>query len=254
MEIVKLLQAENLKLRRTPIVGIAVLAPAMAALLVGLVYAFSSQDKLAEVTWTSYTSGILQLWLLMLLPLYVSTLSALYINIEHEAHMWKLLFTQPVRRSSLLLAKLCIMLGLVMMSFVVLFVSLVTVAGLLHALHGNMPVLQHAAFGDTAGLLVQAYVASIGMVVLQILFAVQSRSIAAPIIIGVAGFMLASFARGYSLLEHIVPWSYPSGVYFASIKDVSSHASMPFLMGASLTIALVSALYIMFALVRRDIK
>ena len=254
MEIVKLLQAEKLKLSRTPIVGIAVLAPGMAALLVGSVYAFSSQDKLAEVTWATFTSGILQLWSLIILPLYASTLSALYINIEHEAHMWKLLFTQPVRRSSLLLAKLCVMLCLVMVSFVVLCGSLIAVAGLLHALHGIMPIFQHAAFGDTARLLAQAYVASIGMVVLQIMFAVQSRSIAGPIIIGVAGFMLASFARGHSLLEHITPWSYPSGVYFASIKDISSHASIPFLMGASLTIALVSALYIMFMLVRRDIK
>jgi hypothetical protein len=254
MEIVKLLQAEKLKLQRTPIIGIAVLAPAMAVLLVGAVYAFSSQDKLAEVTWASYTSGILQLWLLMILPLYASTLGALYINIEHEAHMWKLLFTQPMRRSSLLLAKLCMMLGLVMLSFIVLLVSLVAVANLLHMLHGNMPVLQHAAYGETARLLARAYVASVGMVVLQIMFAVQSRSIAAPIIIGVAGFMLASFARGHSLLEHITPWSYPSEVYFASIRDVSSHASIPFLMGASLTIALVSALYIMFVLVRRDIK
>lgn len=254
MEIVKLLQVEKLKLRRTPIVGIAVLAPAMATLLVGSVYAFSSQDKLTEITWTSYTAGILQLWLLIILPLYAGTLSALYVNIEHEAHMWKLLFTWPVRRSFLLLAKLCVILGLVIVSFVVLFVSLVAVAGLLHVLHGNMPVLQHAAYGDTAKLLIQAYVGSVGMVVLQIMFAVQSRSIATPVIMGVAGFMLASFARGHSLLEHITPWSYSSGVYFASIKDISSHVSIPFLMSASLVIALASALYTMFVLVQRDIK
>ena len=120
------LSAERLKMRRTLALALTFLIPLALILLQfaisvqrgGSVY-ISDGDA-----WIWLSQNIIVFWSLLMLPLFVTLETALLGNMEYRNETWKKLYTLPVPRWMVILAKQVIALGLIALSF--LFLVLLT--------------------------------------------------------------------------------------------------------------------------------
>jgi hypothetical protein len=125
------LSAETLKLRRTLALAMVLIAP----LFVVVVYALllqqtaasrsldSGLDGVPGVPWSDLLGGTTELWLLLMLPLYVSLQTELLAHIEHTQQTWKHTFALPISRWAVYGAKFLVALALLAVSSVVLGVG-----------------------------------------------------------------------------------------------------------------------------------
>ena len=110
------LWAEILKLKRTLTLWMVVIAPLVVVGLISLLIYFQAGPKKhyeSDEAWRTFISGIVGLWSLLMLPLFVTLESALLAGLEHNEKQWKYLFTLPVPRWTIYLAKLLVCLMMV---------------------------------------------------------------------------------------------------------------------------------------------
>ncbi len=116
------LSAELLKSRRTLMLLLAFLAPLAMAFL-ELAVGFNQGIKMYKIggdSWKTLIDHTMILWVLILLPLFVTLQMGLMGAMEHNSRTWKQLYSRPLPRWSIYLAKQIIGMGLIGISFIVL--------------------------------------------------------------------------------------------------------------------------------------
>ena len=97
------LHAESLKLRGTLALWMCLIAPATVVALYVLQVSFSEFGMRTggdpAKAWFAFSQSILVLWLLLMLPLFITLQSALLAGLEHGERQWKHLLALPVPRS-----------------------------------------------------------------------------------------------------------------------------------------------------------
>ncbi len=125
--ILRALSAEFLKAKRTLTVALAFLAPLALAFLelaVALQYG-KRMYRPGSDSWMTLISHTTLMWVLLMLPLFVTLEMGLLGALEHNNKTWKQLYALPLPRWSIYAAKQLIGLGIIGLSMVVL--SLMTV-------------------------------------------------------------------------------------------------------------------------------
>lgn len=116
------LSAELLKSRRTLMLMLAFLAPLAMAFL-ELAVGFNQGIKMYKIggdSWKTLIDHTMIMWVLILLPLFVTLQMGLMGAMEHNSRMWKQLYSRPLPRWSIYLAKQIIGMGLIGTSSIIL--------------------------------------------------------------------------------------------------------------------------------------
>jgi hypothetical protein len=129
------IQVERLKLRRTLALWLTLLTPG-ALVFIEIAGAFQRNLKpyLDGISiWVLLYDQILRIWAILMLPLFITLETALLAGLENNNQTWKQLFTQPIPRWMMILAKQVLSIGLIALSMIFLLVLSVFGGLLLHA-------------------------------------------------------------------------------------------------------------------------
>ena len=192
----RLLKAERMKLKRSPVWLAFLIMPIIPAFLGSANYVYQKEVLTREwiSLWTQHTLFTDYFFLPIMLGVYC----AYIMRLEHANHNWNKLFTMPVNRGTVFLSKL-IMASVMLVISEIWICALFVISGHLVGL-ANPPWLSIALWGifGTLGGMV--------MVSIQILLSMYVRSFALPVGISFAGGLsgLVFLAKH---LGHIWPYS-----------------------------------------------
>ncbi len=113
---------EYLKLKRTLALRMTVL-PLIVVFLYFLVAMSGTPSFVRQNTdvWASLARNSVQLWTLLMLPMFITLETSLLAGLEHSDRNWKYLLTMPVPRWTVYVSKLIVALTLVCLAHLVLF-------------------------------------------------------------------------------------------------------------------------------------
>lgn len=204
--------AEILKLKRTLALWLAFITPLA---IVGLMFAATlSQRDVASPDvngWDGFTRLIFLLWGLLMLPLFITLETALLSELESTEKHWKHLFALPIPRSAIYIAKLLVGAGIIALSTIVLWCSMILAGYILRWLKPGFgfefsipwfETLQRALFTYLAAWFILAFHTWISLRWRSFTFSVGFGMIAT--VIGV--FFTISSER----LASFYPWMFPS--------------------------------------------
>lgn len=201
-----LLRAESLKLRRSLILGLALLFPLgllTVAILVGAIVVKPGDGA----SWRGWMSFTLVPWASFLLPMLVCLLSTLLLNLEHQNHQWKHLNALPVSRWKHLAAKQ-IILGVLLLLAHLLLTGFYFGGWALKlarpALHLEAPLLSVAC-----GLLCLLFLSSWAMASVHTWLASRFPHLGVNLGLGISGVALIAVAANRPWLARCVPWAMP---------------------------------------------
>lgn len=220
MSVLRALWAEQLKMKRTLAL---LLAPLIPLVIVSLQLAIVWQRQDAFVgqkgwdAWDYHMNQTLLMWLLLMFPLFITLETALLANLEHGNQQWKYLFSLPVPRAAIYLAKEVSGLAIVGLSLVAIFVEII-VSGI--AMRYVMPGAGFEAAIPWQPFLRQvalAYVVSWLLISIHTWVATRWSNFVFPIAVGVVAMIIAVVAI-QSDYGGWYPWTMPVMV-LGVIKD-----------------------------------
>jgi lantibiotic transport system permease protein len=125
MTFVRVLLAEQLKMKRTLALRLAPLIPLVIVVLQMCVL-LQRQDVMRGIrdaqAWADYAGQTVLLWLLLMYVLFITLETTLLGNLEHGSQQWKHLFALPVARTSIYMAKQVSAMVIIAISLAALYV------------------------------------------------------------------------------------------------------------------------------------
>lgn len=244
-----LLRAESLKLRRSLILGLALIFP-LGLLTIAILVGFMVITPRDHATWRGWMSFTLVPWTSLLLPMQVCLLSTLLMNLEHQNHQWKHLHALPVRRWKHFATKQAMLGLLLLLGHLLLLVGfylggwvLKLARPTLH-LESPRPLL-------AASLLGLIFLASWAMAAAHTWLAARFPNLAVNLGIGLAGVMLIGAVSQRPAMARAFPWSMPGKGLFDWMGG--AEAGSPWLViGLSLGIGTALLLLACWDAQRRD--
>ncbi|HKV10812.1 MAG TPA: ABC transporter permease [Thermoanaerobaculia bacterium] len=210
--LLRALQAELLKLRRTLALRLTVVAPLVIAGLCFLVFykSITGGHKIGGglPPWTALSQQVLLLWALLMMPLFIALETALLAGLEHQEKNWKLLYTQPVPRWTIYAAKQLTGMGLIAISVLVLFVLILLVGWSLNLLIPGTGFAEPAPWRQLLRYCGAIYLAAGILLSLHTWVALRWHSFVVAMAVGIAGTVAASLVM-YSEWRLYYPWTAP---------------------------------------------
>lgn len=213
MSLLRALQAELLKLKRTLAFRVIFVLPFFVALLQFFVIWRTKKFAAGFDLWQTHPTNSFQIWAIFMMPLLITLETALLNGIEHSDKQWKHLFALPVPRSSIYLSKFIVSSGLIFTSTMVLALLTVIVGVVavslkpeLAAITGPVPyftIAKQATLVWLAGWLITA---------IQTWISMRWASFAIALGAGIGGTFFALFAASASLGKYY-PWLLPMNVF-----------------------------------------
>lgn len=116
------LATEVVKLKRTLALGMAVLAPVVVVILYFLIGMSGGGPMLRQGVdpWPMLARNSVQLWSILMLPLFITLETTLLAGLEHTERNWKFLLALPIPKWTVYAAKLIITIALVWFAHAVL--------------------------------------------------------------------------------------------------------------------------------------
>jgi hypothetical protein len=142
----------------------------------------------------------------MLLPMYLVILCALSVLMENRASNWKSLFSLPIPKSIIYVAKLMVVLMVFAGShllYVVVFSAIPHVLGL-EFIGTSIPLLY------LVKLYLSTIIASLGILGIVFLFSYFVSSFVFPLALGIIGFVLAQLMMDNGISPELFPFAHPT--------------------------------------------
>ncbi|GAB2949816.1 hypothetical protein GCM10027048_13700 [Hymenobacter coalescens] len=205
------LAADVLKLKHTAALWLSVGSGVLPVVLAFCIYYFKGHELLRpeQDPWGVYLLKSWQTPAALLLPLFVVLLTSLVLGVENRANAWKHLYAQPIGRLSTFVSKLLIVLGLNALAQLLFLLLLIASGWVLGLLRPGLHFLDHAVPVGAAGrLLLHTYVATLGLLAVQYVAALWSRSFVTPVALGMGSIVTSLILLRW---EHIdwVPYAAP---------------------------------------------
>lgn len=207
------LQSELIKLKYSGLLWLSTLGTlitnVMMALLAILLPTISINGLSYEIdvtkSWQNWIEFHYQGITPMLLPMYLVILCALSILMENRSNTWKNLYTLPIRKSTIYLSKLLVVLILfagshLMFVLVLVFIPFITGMDLT-----SNPFPSYFIFQLYAGTIVS----SMGILGLVYLSSYYVKSFVFPLAVGIIGFVLAQLMMDYGYSAQWFPFAQP---------------------------------------------
>lgn len=203
MMLKNILAAERLKLKRSKIWVLYVLAPFISVILA---YTnFHNNYKLfvqpGDNEWIEAWTQVAVFMGSFVLPILVGIYAAFVCRGEHIGGGWKQLLALPVLRSRVFFAKSVMVAVMVAATMGILFILFMMV-GFLNGLKGDLP------FFAILGYVAQGSIACLPLIVLQLIVSIRFKTFGIPLAVSI-GFTLPSILAANTLLGQIYPWTLP---------------------------------------------
>ncbi|MCA0971075.1 ABC transporter permease [Halobacillus litoralis] len=224
-----LLQSEWLKIKKTRIWWLIIISPILAGI------ACSAVPIPGELGWLMLLSIGGSIHALLFLPLMVAVFAAFVCRYEHQHNGWKQLFSMPVKRGRVFLAKYLTVLGFVFANQVI-FTSVVIGVGLSRGIEGEFPVdmFLRSFFGG--------WLATLPLAALTLWVAVVWSSFAAAVTVNVILTMPNLLIVNSETIAPLYPWAQPFLMMLPPVED--SFAG--FIQLESLLVAILGGLVVFF--------
>lgn len=242
-QMIGLLRAETLKLKRSLIV-LLILAVPMMVFLLGVAIIAKGNSK---ADWPMLIRSGAGIWSFFLLPMSATALTALVAQLEHGSRGWSYILALPQPKGAVLGAK-----ALIIVAVMALIGLLVGAANIASGVFAGWIVPTQAVTGDISialmvGLMVKMWLASLLVVAIQFAVAVRYQSFAVPIVVGIGGTFVAIVATSAKIGLYF-PWLMATNV----LNSDPDRATQAVLMGSVGGIAVFTIA--IFWLSRRDWK
>ena len=221
MAIIRALNAERLKVKRTLALW---LAPLMPLVIIGLQLAiviqqqefYQKQERVAQA-WTDYGGQIVFLWTMLLLPLFITLESALLANLEHGNQQWKHLFSLLIPRGAVYAAKQISVMAIIGLSMAALYVYVVLSGLALRWLTPGLGFEAPVPWWEFFQYIALAYLASWLIVSIHTWVGLRWHSFAVASAVGITAMVIAVFMF-QSDWAPWYPWTY-SGIVAIRLED-----------------------------------
>lgn len=202
-----LLRAEGLKLRRSLILGLALIFP-LGLLTIAILVGFMVIAPGDHATWRGWMSYSLIPWSHFLLPMQVCLLSTLLMNLEHQNHQWKHLHALPVSRWKHHATKQAMLGLLLLLGHLLLFGGFWLGGWVLKLARPSLHLESPRPFlaATVLGLL---FLGSWAMAAAHTWLAARFPNLAVNLGIGLAGVMFIAVVAQRPTMARAFPWSMP---------------------------------------------
>lgn len=217
MTLLKVLNSEMLKLKRTVALPMVVLAPTLIALFIfimGVNAPFSTLNRNGVAgEWAALTRASLRFWVALMLPLFISLETALLAGLEHSESQWKSLLARPLPRWTFYAAKLSVGLSLTAASSGILFVGILLNGTILPHFQPELVFALPIPWVDIARQCAEALCLAFLLLVIQNWVALRWKPFSVAMGVGMVGLVIGFFTfvagqQGSKELQ-LFPWSLP---------------------------------------------
>lgn len=252
--LLRALDAETLKMKRTLALALIVIMP-LAICLLNLAILLNSYGFQTDETfdvWEFLLRNNVGFWGILMLPLFITLETALVAALDHNAQTWKHVYALPLPRWSIYMAKQLVNLALIAGSMVVVaFGTMLT--GVFLQVSGVLPggrILPVFPWGALAQSLLLLFLASWLIIAIHTWVSLRWHSFTVASTVGivatVVGFMVINSDK-YSV---IFPWSLPVRVAGALVMGTPE---APLSLALGLVGGVVFALFACWDVTRRDV-
>ncbi|ATH93768.1 MrsE [Bacillus glycinifermentans] len=225
-----ILAAERLKLKRSKMWVLYVLAPLISVILAYTNFHnnYNLFVQPGDNEWIEAWTQVAVFMGSFVLPILVGIYAAFVCRGEHIGG-WKQLLALPVLRSRVFFAKSVMVAVMVAATMGILFILFMMV-GFLNGLKGGLP------FFAILGYVVQGSIASLPLIVLQLIVSIRFKTFGIPLAVSI-GFTLPSILAANTPLGQIYPWALP--MLGMSPPDESPIASYPLFYGVLIVLLIL---------------
>lgn len=219
--------AEVFKLKRTPILWLAIIGGLFISVFIFLIYAFKVEQlaKPDSSPWIAFLGMSFTMVSMLLIP-YVVLVTSSIVQMEHNSYSWKYLYTLPLKRGNFYFSKLLVAILLIALTYFIYFVSILgagLVLGLMNPVYGfqNYP----PATGLLINELIHSFISIMGITALQYWLSIRWKNYTTPIGIGLLGFVVSFVIVGNTDLAFYFPYCFPTFIGFSlGSKEVADIA------------------------------
>ena len=236
----RFVSVEVLKLRRSLALLLVIAAPLCVAMLSGFITLGAEKPR----EWFMFAYGAAALWAFFMLPMAVTALTVLMGQMEHGPRTWNHLLALPLSRAAIFLAKALVLFALVALMMLILFAATYAAGATANTIKPG--TLQCSVDPSSmAAWLTKMFAGSLLMCVIQLWAALRFRSFVPPLVLGIAGTLVAVAATSAS-----------QGAYFPWLLPVQALPSQATTGTLSLTLGCAGGLVLLIVMVidlrRRD--
>lgn len=204
------LSAEALKLKNTFSLWLSILAPcALVSMYVIVFWSKGEHFVPADANaWHRFAQQNFGIYTLMLMPIFIALLTSLTNGIEHKANGWKHLYTTPLPKSTIYIAKATTVVGLALLSTVVFILAFLAGGWFLNLVRPEL------GFGSTAGLglvfitSLKLFLATFVIIAVQFWLSMRWSSFALSMGAGVVAIITVVVGMRWEHM-HYYPFAYP---------------------------------------------
>lgn len=253
MQFIQAISAETLKLRRTLSFWLIFLAPAVIAVLqVGIILNNGADSFFSDSPnefWQSVFFTMRSLWILMMLPLFITLESALLASVEHNDNHWKHLYALPQPRWTTYFAKWIVLAGVTLLASLMVM-AFVLLAGWCVAFFTSTPAAylsQPFPFLEMAKSLATAWLIAWWMMAIHTWVSLRFRSFTIAVGIGMAAAVSNLILLNSEKAMQFDPWLMQSTVISPDFGSTSLALTI------GLAAGLLTLLLGMWNFTRRDV-
>jgi len=243
--LIKLIQIELIKTRRSLALLMMFLSPLMV-LLVNIMLFFNNEGQsVMQKGWGLFWLQNYAMWGYFMMPLYIALVTALLNGIEHRSNGWRFMLSLPIKQKDIFLAKLVLAWIYLIGASLVLFASVLLSILALDALgYEGSNILSFEVSQNLAN----AAVACLAILTIQHIVSWRWKNIVVPLGLGVVSTM-SIMQFGNSKYWIYNPWTYTLMATNSPDQEVQSHAIM-----YSILVTLVLTLVAMSWLGKREVS
>ncbi|MDX1942178.1 MAG: ABC transporter permease [Saprospiraceae bacterium] len=209
--------AETFKLKRTPLLWIALIGGGFVAGFVFLIFSFEDLGEPQSNPWKLYFQiGFSMISLLLAIP-YIILVTSSITYFEHNSNAWKYLYTLPLQKSNFYFSKLFLVLALLALTYTVFLLSLLFTGYIVDFLNPVYKFQDNSpSVGEFANTLLHSYISVLGITALHYWMSIRWKNFITPIGIGLLGFIIAVFillSKKYDMAIYF-PYAYPGLIGF----------------------------------------
>lgn len=212
MQMIRVLHAELLKLKRTLAFRVIFVLPFLVAILQLFIVLKMKEFSKSFNLWHTLATSSLQIWAVFMMPLLITLETALLNGIEHSDKQWKHIFALPVPRSYVYFAKIIVAQVLILISTFVLAILCVIVGVISTYLRPELANPGPIPFGWIAQHAAVVWLASWFIIAIHTWISVRWSGFPIPLGAGIAGVFFALFAASASVGKYY-PWLLPMNIF-----------------------------------------
>ncbi|MDZ4308086.1 ABC transporter permease [Allopontixanthobacter sp.] len=222
---------EFAKLRNSLVLLLCIAAPAMVAILSGLILL----DRSEATDWYMFSMQAAAMWSYFMLPMTVTALTILIAQIDHGPKAWNHLLALPVPRWHFYAAKAFVVVSLVGAMSAALVVLLPAAGGIVDLLLADQKLKGAYPWFGTASLIATMFAGSLLLTAIQLWASLRFRSFVPPLILGIGGTFVAVAATA-SRQGAFFPWLIPTNALGADPERVATAIQIGFYGGIAVGI------------------